>query len=65
MSFFDNKTFTFWQVGILKISVLCFGLAIGSYWPRVFAPLIPVLIVICAAAGLYIVYVWMRQWRIL
>ena len=63
MNFFGDKTFTFCQVGILKLSVLCFGLAVGSHWPDIFSQLIPLLVVICAVAGLYIVYVWVKESR--
>lgn len=54
MNIFKNYTFTWWQAGIFKISVVCIGVAIGANWPNVFAPYTTALIVIAVVLGIYI-----------
>ncbi len=54
MNIFKNYTFSWWQVGILKLALLCFGLAIGSYWPEVFSQYTKLLVIIGVASAIYI-----------
>ncbi len=54
MNIFKNYTFTWWQAGMLKASVVCVGIAIGANWPEVFAKYTALLIVIAVAFGLYL-----------
>lgn len=50
-----------WQVGIFKLSLLSAGVAIGAYWPQVFAPYISALVIIAVIAGLYTWYTWSKE----
>jgi hypothetical protein len=54
MNIFKNYTFTWWQAGIFKVSVICIGVAIGANWPEVFAKHTTLLIVIAVVLGIYI-----------
>ena len=57
MTLFRTYTFSWWQVGILKLTVLCVGLAAGAYWSGFFLPLIPYLLILAIILGLYLLFV--------
>jgi hypothetical protein len=61
MDILRNSTFTWWQVGLFKLSVLTFGIAVGAYWQDVFLPYLTTLLIIAVASGLYVGYVWFKQ----
>jgi hypothetical protein len=61
MRIFTSSTVTWWQVGILKLSVLSIGVAIGAAWPAVFSPYTAVLVGVGVVLGLYVGYVWMKK----
>lgn len=52
---------SWWQVGILKLAVLCFGVAVGANWPAAFQPYTTLLVIVGAVSGLSIAYVWLKQ----
>jgi hypothetical protein len=54
MRFFKDYTFTWWQTGILKIAMVCIGIAIGANWPEVFTQYITILLVFGIALGIYV-----------
>lgn len=56
MSLFRDYTMAWTQVVLLKVSLLCIGVAIGAYWHRAFKPLIGTLLVVGIALGLYLAY---------
>ena len=37
MNPFRSYTLEWWQIGLLKISMIAFGIALGATWPGVFA----------------------------
>jgi hypothetical protein len=53
-------TFTWWQVGIFKVSLLSLGALAGSYWPELFSGMAIPLIVIAVLSTAYIMYIGMR-----
>ena len=61
MDMLKNSTFTWWQVGLFKLSVVTFGIAIGAYWQAVFLPYLTALLVVAVVSGLYVGYVWLKQ----
>jgi len=61
MNIFRNYTFTWWQAGILKASVVCIGVAIGANWPEVFAKYTTILIAIAVVLGIYIAVVSFKK----
>jgi hypothetical protein len=61
MNIFNTGTFTWWQIGILKASVLCAGIAIGANWPGVFAERTLLLVGIAVVLGLYLAFVWFEK----
>jgi hypothetical protein len=58
---FKSYTFAWWQLGLLKISVLALGLAVGSTWPDLFAGWRELLVVLFVAPAFYVSYVWIEQ----
>ena len=61
MDILKDSTFTWWQVGIFKLSFVPFGIAIGAYWQAVFLPYLTALLVVAVVSGLYVGYVWLKQ----
>ncbi|MDP3763575.1 MAG: hypothetical protein Q8Q92_02910 [bacterium] len=61
MNIFRDYTFTWWQAGILKVSVVCIGIAIGTNWPQVFAPYTTLLIVIGVVLGIYLAVISFKK----
>jgi len=58
---FRDYTFTWWQAGILKVSVVCIGVAIGANWPEVFAKYTTLLIVIAVVLGIYLAVISFKK----
>ena len=56
-----SYSFTWWQIGILKVAVLAIGVAIGAHWHELFATWITPLIVLGVVAGIYVAYVTLKQ----
>lgn len=61
MNIFGKGEFTWWQMGLFKISVLALGVAIGAYWSEIFLPYLTALFTVVIVFGVYIAYVWFRQ----
>lgn len=61
MNIFKNYTFTWWQAGIFKISVICVGVAIGANWPDIFAPYTAMLIAGAVVLGIYIAIISFKK----
>ncbi len=61
MNPFQSVTFTWWEVGLLMLSILALGLAIGSMWPEVFVRWRDVLLVLFVVPAFYLTYVWLKQ----
>ncbi len=58
---FKSYTFAWWQLGLLKISLLALGLAVGSTWPGLFAGWRELLLVLFVVPAFYVSYVWIEQ----
>lgn len=58
MNIFKSGTLKWWQVSILKLAVLCIGIAVGAHWPLVFAPHTVTLVVVGIVLGLYLLFPW-------
>jgi hypothetical protein len=61
MNPFKSFQLTWWQAGLLKLSMLCLGLVVGSTWPGVFAGWREVLLVLFVVPAFYVTYVWLKQ----
>jgi hypothetical protein len=61
MSLFKSKMLSWWQIGIVKFSVFCIGIAIGAYWSAVFLPYVTTLLIVGIAVGLYAVFFWIQK----
>ena len=61
MHIFKTVAMAWWQIGLLKLALLCIGIAIGAYWPAVFLPYAGLLIILGIAIGIYIGSVWLKR----
>ena len=60
MNLFKSYTFTWWQMGILKLALLAAGATIGAYWHDFFGSNLITLIVVWVVAGIYTLYISFR-----
>ena len=56
-------TLNWWQAALYELTLLAFGLAVGSYWPEIFDNLQLPLLITAALAGGYILSLWLKQNR--
>ena len=61
MNPFHSYTFTWWQVGLFKISLIALGLAVGATWSEIFVNWLAFLWVLFLVPGLYLWLVAFRQ----
>ncbi|MBM3506574.1 MAG: hypothetical protein FJX64_02410 [Alphaproteobacteria bacterium] len=59
MNLFRSYTFTWWQIGVLKLALLGIGVLVGAAWHELFTANTAAI----AAATAYIVLVSLRQVR--
>jgi hypothetical protein len=58
---FQPITFTWWQVGLLKLSLVSLGVVVGSTWPGLFVGWRDLLLVLFVVPAFYVTYVWLTQ----
>jgi len=58
---FKSYTFTWWQLGILKLALLAIGAAIGAYWYEFFGANLTILILIAIIGIVYIMYISLKH----
>ena len=61
MKIFKQHTYQWWEMGILKLSLLLLGITIGAYWQQAFLPYIAILAGAGVLLGLYMMYISARQ----
>jgi hypothetical protein len=61
VTLFKSFTFAWWQLSVFKLSMVAFGLIVGSTWPEVFARWRDVLLVLFIVPAFYVSYLWFRQ----
>ncbi len=62
MRYFRDYTLHWWQIGILKLCLMAFGLAVGATWPEAFIGWVAVLWIVFVVTAIYMYYVAIRQW---
>jgi hypothetical protein len=58
---FKSFTFAWWQLGLLKLSLLSLGIVVGATWSGVFMGWRDLLVVLFVAPAFYLSYVWLKQ----
>jgi hypothetical protein len=61
MKFTKNIKFTWWQVGIFKLSTISFGALAGLYFRDTLIGYVNILWILMIISGLYIGYIWFKQ----
>ncbi len=63
MNPFQSYTLEWWQVSILKLSMIAFGIAVGATWPGVFAGWLASLWLFFVVTAVYMIFVGLKLWR--
>lgn len=65
MKILQYRNLNWWQVGILKLSLLFVGISLGVYWQEIFLPYAGFLLSMGLMFGTYIAYLRFRKpsWR--
>ena len=58
MDFLTQGSLVWWQISLVKLTSVCFGILIGAYWPHVFRRYTALLIAIVVLLSLYLGYAW-------
>ncbi len=61
MNLFKSYTFTWWQIGILKLALLSLGAVIGAYWHDFFGANLTAFIIIAIIASIIIMFIALKQ----
>lgn len=61
MKIFKKYTYNWWQIGLFKLALLSFGIAIGAFWYEVFSQYIITLIAVGVVLSFYFVFVSLGQ----
>ncbi|MCC7160446.1 hypothetical protein IT399_01870 [Candidatus Nomurabacteria bacterium] len=61
MNIFKKYTYSWWQIGLLKLALLFLGMAIGTYWHEIFSQYINILIIVGIVLGVYLSFVSFKQ----
>jgi hypothetical protein len=59
--FFKSFTFAWRQLSLFKLSMVAFGLVVGSTWPGVFVGWRDLLVVVFVVPAFYVSYLWLKQ----
>lgn len=54
MNIFKTYSFAWWQMGILKLSTISFGIIVGAYWHEFFSANLLLVALIALISGIYI-----------
>ena len=61
MTFLKSFAFAWWQLSLFKLSMVAFGVVVGSTWPGLFVGWRELLLVVFVVPAFYVSYVWMKQ----
>jgi len=56
MKLFGTYKLEWWQIGLLKITLLLLGIVVGAYWYSVWMPYLMTILVIAMILGIYLSY---------
>jgi len=63
INLFQSYTFTWWQIGILKLALLSLGAVIGAYWHDFFEANSVVFIFLTIIASVIIMIISLKQMK--
>ena len=61
MKLFKTVSLRWWEIGLIKLSVVCIGIFIGVTWQEVFAPYAMHVLMVGLVAGIAMVLVWCKK----
>ncbi|MDQ5962260.1 MAG: hypothetical protein QG653_67 [Patescibacteria group bacterium] len=61
MKLFKHYTYSWWQIGVLKLSLLLLGVAIGAQWRDYFVDYVVIIATVGIVLALYMVYASFTQ----
>ncbi|PIR98176.1 MAG: hypothetical protein COT89_00475 [Candidatus Colwellbacteria bacterium CG10_big_fil_rev_8_21_14_0_10_42_22] len=62
-NFFKPITLKWWQVGVVKVALISFGILVGIVWSSFFEAWIPTLLALLIVSWAYLVAIWFRNWK--
>ncbi|PJE64301.1 MAG: hypothetical protein COU90_02520 [Candidatus Ryanbacteria bacterium CG10_big_fil_rev_8_21_14_0_10_43_42] len=62
-SLFKPITLRWWQVSVVKISLLSLGIYIGATWTDIFEKWTTILLAVFIVTAFYLIIVWWKQWH--
>ena len=60
MKIFRDFTLTWWQAGLFKWGMFLLGIGAGAYWPALFSPYLPILLVMAVTFLSYFTVIWVK-----
>lgn len=61
MKLLKNVLWQWWEIGLVKWSSALFGLAVGAYWPEVFAPYALPIVLVSLILGSVALFYWLKK----
>ncbi len=61
MNPFKSFQLTWWEAGLLNLSMAALGLIVGSTWPEIFSGWRNLLLVLFVVPAFHVSYVWLKQ----
>lgn len=61
MKILKNYTFSWQEIGVLKLALLAIGVIIGSYWHEFFSANIMLVVIVAVLATIYSMYSALKQ----
>jgi hypothetical protein len=61
VTLFKSFTFAWWQLSLFKLSMVAFGILVGSTWPGLFVGWRDLLVVVFVVPACYVIYLWWKQ----
>ena len=61
MNIFKDRTYKWWQIGVFKLALLSFGIAIGLYWNETLLPFFSLFVGVAIVFSAYIIFISLKQ----
>ncbi|MBU2101306.1 hypothetical protein KKH05_01130 [Patescibacteria group bacterium] len=63
LKLFKPITLKWWQVGVVKVALISFGILVGMAWSDIFVIWTPTLLAILIVSWAYLIALWFKNWK--